>query len=138
MPTAPPSRYRPSCATATANLGSRGETATSGSTMVSGWEPGSAGRSWRAISDTLSAAGRGAAVASPTAGPAPQVGPGVERRGVLHLVESRPGLRRSGRHAPDGVQDAALHGRADVVTGEDPPCLSGEGVVAPRSDAHGR
>jgi hypothetical protein len=40
MSTAPPSGKRPSCAAATAIRGSTGDTATSGSTRVSGSEPG--------------------------------------------------------------------------------------------------
>src|SRR4051794_34610514 len=187
MPTAPPSGYRPSCATTTAIRGSRGETATSGSATVSRCEPRSAGTSWRATWDTLSTAGRaGGAARSPTgllrgagrsdaeapvavaatrtatsparaaaprrtrntrwrtrpsrvtaSGCPTQSGAGVERRGVLDLVEHRPRPGRPARDAPHGVQDVAIHRRPDVATREDAARLRRERVVDAGSDHDG-
>src|SRR6266511_4775351 len=61
MPTAPPSGYRPSCAAATATSGSMGDTATSGSTTVSGSEPGCGATSCAVTSPRCKIVGEGGA-----------------------------------------------------------------------------
>src|SRR6266536_3294450 len=59
MPTAPPSGNRPSCATATATSGLTGDTATSGSTSVSGSEPGCGATSCSLTCPTCNSRGAG-------------------------------------------------------------------------------